>query len=127
MGDDITLPLTPTRAAVCHTGSTNTTGHDCTHLEHRLRTNQPEGPGLTGTGFGGSHLRSNERSCLSVGVLLLVLDRWDVAEALVQAGGVVPADVLDDCELELARVRQTRSVISSVLKLSTNDSARALS
>jgi hypothetical protein len=34
-------------------------------------------------------------------VLLLVFERWDVAEALVQAGGVVPADVLDDGELEL--------------------------
>jgi hypothetical protein len=34
--------------------------------------------------------------------LLLVLDRRDVTEALVEAGGVVPADVLDDGELELA-------------------------
>jgi hypothetical protein len=35
------------------------------------------------------------------GVLLLVLEGRDMAEALVQAGGVVPADVLDDGELEL--------------------------
>jgi hypothetical protein len=35
-------------------------------------------------------------------VQLFVFDRWDVSEVLVQAGGVVPADVLDDCELELA-------------------------
>jgi hypothetical protein len=34
-------------------------------------------------------------------VQLLVLDGRDVAEALVQPGGVVPADVLDDGELEL--------------------------
>jgi hypothetical protein len=58
-------------------------------------------------------------------VQLFVFDRWDVSEVLVQSGGVVPADVLDDGELEL--VRQTRSRISSVLKLSTNDSASALS
>jgi hypothetical protein len=36
------------------------------------------------------------------GVQLCVLGRRGVAEALVQAGGVVPADVLDDGELELA-------------------------
>lgn len=35
-------------------------------------------------------------------MLLLVLERRDVAEALVQARGVVPADVLDDRELKLA-------------------------
>jgi hypothetical protein len=35
-------------------------------------------------------------------VLLFVLVRRGVAEALVQAGGVVPADVLDHRELELA-------------------------
>ena len=59
------------------------------------------GPGSTGTGFGGSGGRSCERSWSSGGVCLLVFDRRDVAEALVQAGGVVPADVLDDGELEL--------------------------
>ena len=51
----------------------------------------------------------------------------DVAEAGVQAGGVVPADVFDDGELELRAVRQTRSRINSVLKLSTKLSAAALS
>jgi hypothetical protein len=60
-------------------------------------------------------------------VLLLVLSRRDVVEAFVQARAVVPADVLDDGELELLFVRQTRSLISSVLKLSTNDSASASS
>jgi hypothetical protein len=35
-------------------------------------------------------------------VFLLVFDRWDVAEALVQASGVVPADVFDEGEFELA-------------------------
>jgi hypothetical protein len=34
-------------------------------------------------------------------MLLLVFERRDVAEALVEAGAVVPADVLDDGELEL--------------------------
>lgn len=57
------------------------------------------GPGLTGTGFGGSRGRSSERSRFSLGVVALVLERWDVAEAFVQVGGVVPADVLDDGEL----------------------------
>ena len=44
-----------------------------------------------------------------------------------QAGTVIPADVLDDGELELRADPQTRSAISSVLKLSRNDSASALS
>jgi hypothetical protein len=35
-------------------------------------------------------------------VALLVFRGRDVAEALVQTGAVVPADVLDDGELELA-------------------------
>jgi hypothetical protein len=34
-------------------------------------------------------------------VLVLVLDWWYVTEAGVQAGAVVPADVLDNGELEL--------------------------
>jgi hypothetical protein len=38
---------------------------------------------------------------LSIDVLLLVFEGRDVAEALVQPGGVVPADVLDNRELEL--------------------------
>ena len=63
---------------------------------------------------------------MSVGVLLLVLDRWDVAEALVQAGGVVPGDVLDDRELELCSGSPDAVTDQLVLKLSTNDSARAL-
>jgi hypothetical protein len=42
--------------------------------------------------------------------------RWEIADGLVEPAGVEPADVLDDGELELARVRQTRSAISSVLK-----------
>jgi hypothetical protein len=56
---------------------------------------------LTGTGFVGSDARSNERNRSTLGLLPLVLARWDVAERFVQAGGVVPADVLDDGELEL--------------------------
>jgi len=58
---------------------------------------------------------------------LLVLGRWDVAEALVQAGGVVPADVLDHGELELRAGPPDAVGDRSVLKLSTNDSASALS
>jgi hypothetical protein len=38
----------------------------------------------------------------SGGVQLFVFDRWDVSEVLVQAAVVVPADVLDDGEFELA-------------------------
>jgi hypothetical protein len=62
---------------------------------------------MSRTGFDGDRVwwltgRSNERSRSSIGVQLLVLGRWDVVEAGVQAGGVVPADVLDDGELELA-------------------------
>jgi hypothetical protein len=55
----------------------------------------------TGTGFVGSHGRSCERNRSWCWVLLLVFDWRDVTEAFVQAGGVVPADVLDDGELEL--------------------------
>jgi hypothetical protein len=57
----------------------------------------------------------------------LKFGRRDVAEGLVQAVVVEPADVFDDAELELGRVRQTRSATSSVLKLSTKLSERALS
>ena len=65
---------------------------------------------MTGTDFVGSQHRSDERRCFSASVLVsfsasvlvLVLGARDVAEALVQAGSVVPADVLDDRELELA-------------------------
>jgi hypothetical protein len=49
-------------------------------------------------------------------MLLLVIVRPVVAEAFVQAGGVVPADVLDDGELELAASAPTRSAIRSVLR-----------
>jgi hypothetical protein len=44
-----------------------------------------------------------------------VLGRWGVAEGAVQTFVVKPAEVLDDRELELLAVRQTRSEISSVL------------
>jgi hypothetical protein len=59
-------------------------------------------------------------------VQLFIFGWRDVAEALVQAGVVEPAEVLDG-ELQLGAVRQMRSAISSVWKLSTNDSASALS
>jgi hypothetical protein len=45
----------------------------------------------------------------------------------VQSAGVEPGYVLNDGELELAAVHQTRSAMSSVLKLSTKLSASALS
>jgi hypothetical protein len=51
----------------------------------------------------------------------------DVAERAVQAGLVEPADVFDDRELELGPGAPDAVVISSVLNVSTNDSARALS
>lgn len=41
---------------------------------------------------------------------LPVLERRDVAEALAQAGGAVPADVLDDGEREPARITRHQSV-----------------
>ena len=57
-----------------------------------------------------------------------VLDWGQVAECFMQAVVVVPADVGDDRELDLALwVRHTRSRISSVLMVSTKLSASALS
>jgi hypothetical protein len=50
-----------------------------------------------------------------------------ITEVFVQAGVVEPPEVLHDGELELRRVRLTRSAISPVLKLSTKLSASALS
>jgi hypothetical protein len=46
-------------------------------------------------------------------VSLLVFERRKVVDALVQAGGVVPADVLDDCEVELAS--RSPDAVSEVL------------
>ena len=46
-----------------------------------------------------------------------------VPEGFVQPGVVEPDDPLDGRELELGPMRQTRSAISSVLKLSTKLSA----
>jgi hypothetical protein len=57
----------------------------------------------------------------------LVLDGRDVAERFVQAPVVVPADPLDDRQLKLVAAAQTRSRMSSVLKVSTKLSAIALS
>lgn len=54
-------------------------------------------------------------------MFLFVFDRRDVTDALVQACAVVPADLLDDREFELRAPHA--SAISSVLKLSRNDSA----
>jgi len=40
--------------------------------------------------------------------VLLELDRWDVAEALVQPGVVEPADVLDDRQqMSITKLRNT--------------------
>ena len=50
----------------------------------------------------------------------LELRRRQIAERLVQAHVVEPADLLDDGELELGAVGQTRSAISSVFRLSTH-------
>lgn len=55
------------------------------------------------------------------------LGGWDVAERAVEAVLVESGDPFDDRELELGAVRQTRSAMSSVLKLSTKLSAKALS
>jgi hypothetical protein len=64
----------------------------------------------------------------ALGVVLLELDRRDVTNRGVQAVVVEPAEPLDNRQLGLLdRARQVRSAISSVLKESTNDSARALS
>jgi hypothetical protein len=49
---------------------------------------------------------------------VLELDRWDVAERLVQAVVVEPGDRFDDRSSSCDREGQTRSATSSVLKLS---------
>ena len=64
---------------------------------------------------------------LSSRVMSFVLGGRDASERGAQALVVEPGDVLDDGELELRAVRQTRSRINSVLKLSKKLSAAALS
>jgi hypothetical protein len=71
------------------------------------------------TGFVGSRGRSRERSCYSEGVLLFVFDRWDVSEVSCRRAALYQPTYSMTASSSWLRVRQTRSRVSSVLKLST--------
>lgn len=78
-------------------------------------------------GFGGFFSLVVGENCSVDAVAGFVLVGWDIARGSGAGGGVEPRDDRDDRQFELAAVRQTRSRMSSVLKVSTKLSARALS